>query len=269
MTRIETYISSVYKNVKGNQNEIEDLKQDMRNHLLQTAEELKAEGKSEEESIEIAISRFGERSQVENELAEIFKVQRKFATTLLIVSLVSILLSVICFISYKAIDGKFTLKVPQSLITSVEYKLNTGETISSEEVNRLLKEYKKQFRYVAIYKENNVNSPDVIYPSNFSLEEVQNDESTLTTYVTSPNGDNWRVKYGFDIEGFNLGSGPILLNSAIILFVVYWLLFGIWCVINAYHRKKLSLVWVIIFFIFNVVAYVIFLLDGRNLYQKD
>ena len=34
MNRIETYINSVYKNVQGNHNEIEDLKQEMRSHLL-------------------------------------------------------------------------------------------------------------------------------------------------------------------------------------------------------------------------------------------
>lgn len=264
MKKINLYIDSLYKHMDGSSDEVQELKQEMKNHLLQTVNELKVEGKSEEESIEIAINRFGKRNQVENELSEVFKVQRKFATTILIVSLVSFFLAVICLISYKVIDNNFSLKVPESLRTNVEYKLKKGEVISNEEVNKLLTKYKKKFRYVALYKENNYSSPDIIYPSSFSSKEVQIDNSTLTTYVNSPDGTEWTVKFGFDSKGFNSSIAPILSNSAVILFVVYWLFFGIWCVINAYHRNKLSLAWIILFFILNVVAYAIFELERMN-----
>lgn len=264
MKKINFYIDSLYKHMDERSGEVQALKQEMKNHLLQTVNELKAEGKSEEESIEIAINRFGERAQVEIELSDVFKVQRKFATTILIVSLVSFLLALICFISYKVIDNNFSLKVPESLKTNVEYKLKKGEVISNEEVNQLLTKYKKQFRYVALYKENNYSSPNIIYPSSFSAKEVQIDNSTLTTSVNSPDGTIWTVRYGFDIKGFNFSIEPIILICSVILFVIYWLLFGIWCVINAYHRNKLSLAWIILFFILNVVAYAIFELERTN-----
>jgi len=264
MEKINLYINSLYKHMDESSNEVKELKQEMKNHLLQAVNELKAEGKSEEESIEIAINRFGKRNQVENELSEVFKVQRRFATNIFIISLVSFLLAIVCFIGYKVIGNNFSLKVPESLQTNVEYKIKNGEVISNEEVNKLLTKYKKQFRYVALYKENNYSSPDIIYPSSFSSKEVQSDNSTLTTSVSSPDGTMWTVKYGFDIKGFNLYIAPILSNSAVILFVVYWLFFGIWCAINAYHRKKLSLSWIILFFILNVVAYAIFELERKN-----
>jgi len=262
MENIERYINSVYKNVQGNANEIEDLKQEMRSHLLQTVEDLENEGKTEEESIEIAISRFGERGQVENELSKVFKVQRKFAKTLLIISIVSLLLSVICYISYRTTDDMFRLSIPQSLRTVVNYKLEAGKTISNEEVTQLLTKYKKQFRYVAIYKQDNYSeTPNIVYPSNFSVEEVENDECTLTTYPTSSDGIVWKVKYGFDYNGFNI-SIPIYLYYAVeIFFVAYWLMFAIWCVINAHYKNNLSLVWIILFFTLNVVGYMIFVLD--------
>ncbi|BCZ48522.1 hypothetical protein psyc5s11_45890 [Clostridium gelidum] len=265
MKRIETYIKSVYKNVQGNQNEIEDLKQDMRSHLLQTVEDLKNEGKTEEESIEIAISRFGERGQVENELSKVFKVQRKFAKTLLIISIVSLLLSAICYISYGITDDMFRLKIPDSLRTAVDYKLEAGKIISNEEVTQLLTKYKKQFRYVALYKQDNYSeTPNILYPSNFSVEKVENDECTLTKYPTSFEGIVWKVKYGFDYNGFNF-SIPIYLHYAVeILFVAYWLLFAIWCVINAHYKNNLSLVWIILFFTLNVVGYMIYVLDSMK-----
>lgn len=264
MEKINIYIDSLYKHMDESLDEVQELKQEMKNHLLQTVNELISEGKSEEESIDIAISRFGKQNQLENELSEIFKVQRKFATSILIVSLVSFLFSVICLISYKILDNKVSLKVPELLRTNIEYKLEKEEVISNEEVNKLLKKYKNQFRYVALYKENNYSSPDAIYPSNFSYEEVQNDKYTLTTYVNSPEGIEWTVRYGFDINGFNFSITYILSISAIIFFVVYWILFGIWCIINAYHRNKLSLTWIILFFILNVVAYAIFELERTN-----
>jgi len=239
----------------------------MKSHLLQTIDELKADGKSEQESIEIAISRFGEQCQLESELAKVFKIQRKFAKTILIVSLVSFLLAAICFIGYKMTDGNFpfTLTVPESLQIAVEHKIETGKIISNEEVDQLLTKYKKQFRYVAIFKENNLISPDKIYPSNFSVKEIENDSTSyLAKSFTEPNGIVWQVRYGFDSKGFNHSIVHFLLNSAKILFVVYWLLFSIWCVINAYHSNKLSLAWIILFITLNVIAYAIFELQRTD-----
>ncbi|MDR3595176.1 permease prefix domain 1-containing protein [Clostridium sp.] len=265
MNRIEAYINSVYKNVQGNQDEVEDLKQEMRSHLLQTVDELKNEGKTEEESIKIAISRFGECGQVENELSKVFKVKRKFAKTLLIVSIVSLLLSSICYISYRVTDDMFRLRIPQTLKNAVGGKLEAGDQISYEEVTELLTKYKKQFRYVGVYKESNYSRiPDILYPSNFSVEEVENDECTLTTYPTSIDGTVWKVQYGFDYNGF-LGFIPgYLIVAAEILFVCYWFLFSIWCVINAHYKKNLSLVWIVIFFTLNVFGYMIYILDKTN-----
>lgn len=264
MKKINLYIDSLYKHMDESSDEVQVLKQEMKDHLIQTVNELKAEGKSEEESIEIAINRFGERTQVEIELKEVFKVQRKFAAAILIVSLVCFLFATACFISYKVVDKNFSLKVPELFQNNVEHKIEKGEVISNGEVNQLFVKYKKQFRYVALYKENSNNFPDVIYPLNFSVKEIENDQSTLTTYVNSPDGTSWTVKYGFDIKGFNFSIKPILSLSVTIFFVAYWILFGIWCVVNAYHSNQLSLAWIILFFTLNVVAYGIFQLERMN-----
>lgn len=265
MRRIENYINSVYKNVQGNENEIEDLKQEMRIHLLETLEELKNEGKTEEESIEIAISRFGEREQLEDELSKVFKVQRKFTKMLLIISIISLILASVCYIGYIITDDMFWLRIPETLRTTVESKLEAGEQISYEEVTEKLTKYKKQFRYVSIYKENNYSkTPDIIYPKNFPVEEVENDECTLTTYPTSIDGIVWKVQYGFDYNGFPLFIPVQLNNLAKMLCVFYWLMFSAWCVVNAHYKKNLSLVWVILFFTLNIFGYMIYILDKRK-----
>ena len=59
MKQIEDFVDSVYHGVGGNEKEIQELKAEMKGHLLEAVHELKKEGKSEQEAINIAIERFG------------------------------------------------------------------------------------------------------------------------------------------------------------------------------------------------------------------
>ncbi|WP_017210119.1 permease prefix domain 1-containing protein [Clostridium beijerinckii] len=264
MNRIDDYIEKIYRNFDDRDEETKILKEETRVHLLDEIEELNDQGLTEEESIKIALNRFGELGKVENELSEVLKFQKKFASNILIASLVTLLLAVICFASYKVTYKTFSLRVPAVLKTAVEHKIQTGEKVSSDDVNELLMKYNKQFRYVSIYEENNNDLPNIISPSNFSAQEVQKDESTLTTYVNSPDGKEFTVRYGFDIKGFNLSISPVILIIAKAFFIVYWICFGTWSVINAYHKKSFSLAWVFLFFALNVIAYAAFVLYNAN-----
>ena len=78
MKQIDKYVNSIYKDVAGDKQEIEDLRQEMRSHLLEAVEELKVKGKTEEEAIRIAIENFGGKKQIVKGLSEFFKVQKKF-----------------------------------------------------------------------------------------------------------------------------------------------------------------------------------------------
>jgi hypothetical protein len=57
--RIDQFVDAVYSDL-GESKEIHDLREEMRNHLLQSARDLKAQGYSEEESVRLAIERFGD-----------------------------------------------------------------------------------------------------------------------------------------------------------------------------------------------------------------
>lgn len=85
MKRIDDYINSVYKNFESNNKEIEDLKLDMRSHLIEVIDELKKEGHSEEKSIDIALERFGDKLLLEGELTQVIKEKRN--KTLFLLSL--------------------------------------------------------------------------------------------------------------------------------------------------------------------------------------
>lgn len=47
-------------------------------------------------------------------------------------------------------------------------------------------------------------------------------------------------------------------------FVLYWFLFSIWALKNAYYQKRLNVRWAFVLVIFNVVGYLIFLLVNKN-----
>lgn len=104
MSKIDNYINSVYSDFDGKQEEIEMLKKEMKDHLFQSVEDLEAEGKSEEESMDIAIKRFGEVKQLKKDLVTIYGIQNKFSRGILILTLILLSLSILMNISRHVIN---------------------------------------------------------------------------------------------------------------------------------------------------------------------
>lgn len=77
MKQIDAYINSVYHGVEETK-EVKELKEEMRQHLLDAVEGLKAEGKTEEESVYIAIGRFGEIPHLSTNIQMVFDDQKRF-----------------------------------------------------------------------------------------------------------------------------------------------------------------------------------------------
>lgn len=77
MKEIDEYIKHIYKHINVTNQEIANLKEEMKNHLLESVYELQAEGKSPQESIRIAIERFGESTQLNKELPKIIMISRR------------------------------------------------------------------------------------------------------------------------------------------------------------------------------------------------
>lgn len=69
--QINEYVNSVYNGL-GETKEVLDLKEEMRNHLLQSAKDLKAQGYNEEESVRLAIERFGDTENLKSDLGSLY-----------------------------------------------------------------------------------------------------------------------------------------------------------------------------------------------------
>jgi cytochrome c-type biogenesis protein CcmH/NrfF len=100
MKQIEAFVDSVYQNVGGNKKEIQELKAEMKSHLLEAVHELKTEGKSEQEAIEIAIERFGGEKEMRSVVGQLFKAQKTFAKWVLYVALTFLIISFIGYSSF-------------------------------------------------------------------------------------------------------------------------------------------------------------------------
>ncbi|NER42985.1 hypothetical protein G3M54_21320 [Bacillus megaterium NBRC 15308 = ATCC 14581] len=76
MKRIEAFVDSMYLNVDGDKQEIEELKAEMKNHLFESVQELKEGGKTEQQAITIAIQRFGEEKEMRAVIGQLFEIQK-------------------------------------------------------------------------------------------------------------------------------------------------------------------------------------------------
>ncbi|GMA64127.1 hypothetical protein GCM10025859_45670 [Alicyclobacillus fastidiosus] len=69
--QIDQYVNEVYSGLVETK-EVHDLKEEMRNHLLQTARDLKQQGHNEEESVRLAIERFGDGENLRHDLETLY-----------------------------------------------------------------------------------------------------------------------------------------------------------------------------------------------------
>lgn len=104
MNRIEKYVESICKNIDGNLEDKDNLKEEISYHIRQMVKEYMDQGKSEDESITAALNRFGESNKIGKELSKEYKTNINFkrlvaVSSIAIVFLLGILLG---YSHYKA-----------------------------------------------------------------------------------------------------------------------------------------------------------------------
>ncbi|AOR25124.1 permease prefix domain 1-containing protein [Clostridium taeniosporum] len=87
MGKIDDYINNIYKNFDETDSDTKMLKEETKSHLYDEVEELKKQGLGEDESIERAISNFGQENIVVEEMDTVLKKQNKFSKILIRVAL--------------------------------------------------------------------------------------------------------------------------------------------------------------------------------------
>ena len=195
MKQIDKYVNSVYKHVGGNKEEIEALKYEMKNHLLQLIEELKSEGNSEEESISIAINRFGEENQIENELIGIFKFVNKKAKKTLIIAVAFLLIAIISgSVSIIGTDiywKQIATRNNEIVTIMSSYRKDNIDSINKD-ISTVFNKSKKKLIYVALASPLNENfkleNIEYIYPTDFQGEAVEEGIGAMSKQLTTEKG---------------------------------------------------------------------------------
>ncbi|TMV42900.1 hypothetical protein FE783_36810 [Paenibacillus mesophilus] len=250
MKRIDEYVSSVYAHVDGN--EAKELKEEMRVHLLEAVEELKEEGKSEEEAVSIALERFGDEQLLRRKVVEHFRVPRVFSVNLLRTAIIFAVLGILigCIFAYNEYRLLYQRESVEEFTLSV---LNADREISEGDKEIIVEYVEKapQVKNLYIYPENS----DSYFKEAFEYQNPKPFKHIM--YLNGMAGKaysngSWIVNINF--EHFHLAW----INAIVICFVVYWVLFAIWAMIQAYRHCKLHPLWMVAFSLFNVPAYFVY-----------
>ena len=264
MKKIETFVDSVYQNVGGNAKEIQELKAEMRNHLLEAVHELKAEGKSEQEAIDIAIKRFGGEKEVRSVIGQLFNAQKTFAKWALYTAIIFLLLPVLIFsivIPIEKSELEQSNQVAFQILNSLGDKDELPKQIE-EEIQDIVKS-SKRITGISIYEyEKLFSSTDGNVEPRYSFRENTSfnrwGDIGVTYNQDSKSNNIWHV----NIESKSYEGAAF--SSLYIGIIVYWTLFVIWATINTYHHKRLNVGWVIAFALFNLIGYLVYRIIGRK-----
>jgi hypothetical protein len=261
MKQIEVFVDSVYQNVGGNKEEIQELKMEMKSHLFEAVHELKLEGKSEQEAIEIAIARFGGEKELRSVIGELFKIQKVFAKKILITGLVFLCIASAIFGTIFIIEN-LNMREDTENLTLLFNSLEDKEVLSQDikdDIDSIVQQSNHIYE-IKVYEHKGIDFMDI----NFAQPDYQYEEEIWAPdwLLVGLNGygegdDTWHIAMGSrSFEGF--ATGILLLGG-----LIYWTLFAIWAIINAYHQKRLNIGWTLAFILFNVLGYLVFKLSKR------
>lgn len=283
MDKIEKYIKALCKDLYVDPAEAKEFREEVRTHILETVRELRLQGKSEEESIETALKRFGNNKQLNIEFRKVFSFQKKFKKVLFFISTSFLILSVaflaiLLFVDHKngsAFDG-----MQHDFLGQIGSRITAGEQISSEDIGKIFNKYRREFRYIYIRQIDNgisdgnanpgTNSDSIeyLYPSDTPRKELGNQAYFTYNFTSQKDNTKWEAEIAYKSEVIFTPLINILLVISIICFTIYWILFGAWGVIYAFHMNRLSVIWGVSFFLFNIFAYLLFVMGGKLKIKK-
>ncbi|MBK0009932.1 PLDc_N domain-containing protein [Bacillus sp. S35] len=267
MKRIEEFVDSMYLNVDGDKQEINELKAEMKNHLFESVQELKEEGKIEQQAITIAIQRFGEEKEMRAAIGQLFEIQKIFAKRVLYIAIVCLILTISM--------GSFLWEIDDSTAQGLS---ETSTLISEELENKDVMTFSMKRKIETLVEDTNYISEVTIYNSK-DIRSVSQNSGEYHWKSQNPDFQYqrtiWAPKW-LGVDSSTSGNGNeqwfVLIESrsfdqlqVILIFMggaIYWTLFTIWAIINAHHQKRLHIKWILVFLLLNILGYLIYYFTG-------
>lgn len=273
MKQIDAFVDSVYANVGGNRNrkELEELKEEMKTHLLEAVHDLKQAGTSEQEAIEIAIERFGGETEMRSIVGQLFNAQTVFAKWVLYIAIAFLVIgSTVTGLAF-AMNAQY--KNENSKIAATIVGMLTNKEVIPDDIQTEIKklvQHTDQISQVQIYKTKDVKSETEHGTSYFNHDAMpvyQYDRSVwaldrIDYYYAI--GDEWFVHLE---SNYAVAYFDFILTASI---AIYAVLFTIWATINAYHHRRFHVGWIFVFALLNVIGYMVYrLLERKPRYGTD
>lgn len=268
MTQIEAFVDSVYQHVGGNKKEIKELKAEMKSHLLEAVYELKEEGKSEQEAVEMAIERFGGEKEMRSVVGQLFKIQKTFAKRILYTGVTLLLISTLILIILIPIE-KSNINQSNQVASQILNSLGDTEGIPTQleiDIQEIVQS-RERITGISIYDQEKLFSfTEDVQPIYSFREEglfnIWNNTGFLTYNAYGESNKTWHVS----IESKSYEGTAIILF--LVGIIVYWTLFTIWAIINAHHHRRLNIGWIIVFSLLNILGYFVYRLVGNRRLSK-
>lgn len=257
MKQIDLFVESIYEQMDGKEKEVQEMKSEMKSHLLEAVHELKLEGKTEQEAIQLAIERFGGEVELRTAVREMFAIQKLFAKKVLYVA---VSMFVLCIISAITLSAEMNRAKENTLpAASILESLGNNGKVPMEVVQEIEQVVNESDRITGIqlYKAKDFLTLEPVMEPGYSYREENpfsfwNNIGFLSYNSHGYVNDVWHV----ETEWKGYGNGALM----ILLFGIgaYWVLFAIWAIVNAYHQKRLNIGWAILFSLFNVLGYLVY-----------
>ncbi|MDC3424502.1 permease prefix domain 1-containing protein [Aquibacillus sp. 3ASR75-11] len=239
MKKIDKYIDSVYQDFDGTEKEIKELKVEMRSHLLEIVEELKAEGKSESKAVQIALNRFGDEAQLSHGLMEFFEAQKLFAKKLLRFSIGVCIVGIIG-LGWLVILNQMEQNERKDLISNIAAQLNEDTEFSTAEEDEVLKQVNyfsdslKILHLSIYYSEDGMEEafPAKVENAEYVFHNISPVNNELVPTKGYALNDKWFMQIQFD-DNRNNYIALITLG----IFIVFGVLIIIWSILNTYIKK--------------------------------
>lgn len=280
MKEVDNYIDSIYKNIHGNKKEISEGKQEIKSHLLQSISELESQGYSENESIDIAIKRFGDAANLKIQLNKLYKLQKDSSKRILALAKLFLIIGFAAFILKMAVLGRSN-NIERTLLYRFSNSIKSSNVISQDKLKNLYESnknikflYNKDLKYIAAYKYPAQFKGDLahispkketakyIYPSLKVLATDQKNNGYIANSSSATNlkinGDKYIIELAFMSPTYNYGLSSILNFIIVAAASVYWILFGVWATMRAQSKGNYNFDLFLSFFIFNALAYCIY-----------
>lgn len=237
MKRIDKFLNDLYRDSRLNSTEVEDMKEEMRTHLLDRIKEAKENGISENQAVSEALQHFGRESEIFEDFIEVPK--KKIWSKWFIISMILISSSILLICSVWGIE-RFNQQERQAFYKGISGALYMFEHPSLDliknEVNRAIEE--GVIKDVVITTGTNSSSP-VLYKTIGTEGFSQVDSFLIETQEDSipailPNREEtYLVVYSYNVIRFD----PIL-QLSIILLIGFLLTFTFWIVRRGSYQKK-------------------------------